>query len=61
MKCNGIDELITILVLGIIAVVAIVLLKVGGKEIAIAIGGGLIGYLKGHQPGPETTEIGGEQ
>jgi ribulose 1,5-bisphosphate carboxylase large subunit-like protein len=50
---NGTDELVTILVLGIIAVVALSLLKVGGKDIAIAIGGGLIGYLKGHSPGPE--------
>ncbi len=53
MRCNGIDELITIIVLGIIALVAIGILKIGGKEIAIAIAGGLIGYLKGHQPGPE--------
>ena len=53
MKLNGVDELVTILVLGIIAVAAIALLKVGGKEIAIAIGSGLIGYLKGHTPGPE--------
>jgi hypothetical protein len=50
---NGADELITILVLGVIAVVALALLKVGGKEIAIAVGSGLIGYLKGHSPGPE--------
>ncbi|MHC4310861.1 MAG: hypothetical protein ACYSW3_00135 [Planctomycetota bacterium] len=55
MAKNGLDELITILVLGIIAIVAISLLRVGGKEIAIAIAGGLIGYLKGHSPGPETT------
>lgn len=51
MKINGVDELITILVLGIIAVVAIALLEVDGKEVAIAIAGGLVGYLKG-QSGP---------
>ena len=48
---NGADELITILVLGVIAVISILVLKVGGKEIAIAVGSGLIGYLKGHTPG----------
>jgi len=53
MKSNGADELVTVLVLGVIAVVALALLKVGGKEIAIAVGSGLIGYLKGHSPGPE--------
>ena len=53
MKCNGVDELVTILVLGTIAVVSLALLEVGGKEIAIAVGSGLIGYLKGHTPGPE--------
>ena len=50
MKSNGMDELVTILVLGTIAIVSIVVLEVGGKEIAIAVGSGLIGYLKGHEP-----------
>lgn len=50
---NGVDELVTIMVLGTIAVISILVLKVGGKEIAIAVGSGLIGYLKGHSPGTE--------
>jgi hypothetical protein len=48
---NGADELVTIIGLCIIALAAIYLLKAGGKEIAIAIAGGLIGYLKGQSPG----------
>lgn len=57
MKCNGFDELLAIVVLGAIAIVGIALLNVGGKEIAIAIAGGLVGYLKGHQPGPESVKL----
>lgn len=44
---NGVTELVTVLVLGIVALTAIGVLEVGGKEIAIAIASGLIGYLKG--------------
>lgn len=44
---NGWAELVAIFILGIIAVVAIAELKVGGKEIAIAVASGLVGYLKG--------------
>jgi len=44
---NGKEEMLTIVVLGVIAIVALVTLKVGGKEIVLAIGGGLIGFLKG--------------
>lgn len=44
---NGKEEMLTIVVLGVIAIVALAVLKVGGKEIVLAIGGGLIGFLKG--------------
>ena len=44
---NGKEEMLTIVVLGIIVIVALVILKAEGKEIAIAVGGGLIGFLKG--------------
>ena len=47
---NGADELVTIVILGVIALVAILVLKVGGKEIPIAISAGLVGYLKGQSP-----------
>ncbi|MHA2047500.1 MAG: hypothetical protein ACW99G_22170 [Candidatus Thorarchaeota archaeon] len=50
---NGADELVTIIGLCVIAITAIVMLKVGGKEIAIAIAAGLVGYLKGQSPGGE--------
>ena len=43
------DEILAILGLVAIAIVAIALLQAGGKEIAIAVAGGLIGYLKGQQ------------
>jgi hypothetical protein len=51
MDSNGRQEFATIIVLGIVAVVAMWLLKVGGKEIALAIGTGLIGFLKGSSSG----------
>jgi hypothetical protein len=44
---NGKEEMLTIVVLGVIVIVSLVTLGVEGKEIAIAIGGGLIGFLKG--------------
>ena len=53
---NGADELVTIVVLGMIALAAILVLKVGGKEIAIAVAAGLVGYLKGHSPGDEEED-----
>jgi hypothetical protein len=55
MKINGIDELVTILVLGAIAIVSVTHLDADGREIAIAIAGGLVGYLKG-QSGPPIPE-----
>ena len=50
---NGADEIITILVLGLVAVLSMFLLEMEGKEIALTIGGGLIGYLKGSSPTPQ--------
>jgi hypothetical protein len=47
-KGNGADELLTVLVLGALGIVALALLKVGGKEIALTVAGGLIGFLKGN-------------
>ena len=48
---NGTVELVTVLALAVIAITAIATLKVGGKEIAIAVAGGLVGYLKGTASG----------
>jgi hypothetical protein len=41
------EEQMAIFALFVIAVVAIFVLEVNAKEIVIAIGSGLIGYLKG--------------
>ena len=49
---NGYDEMLTIAVLGAIAIVAMLVLDVEGKEIALAVGGGLIGYIKGSTSPP---------
>jgi len=48
---NGTVELVTVIALGIIAIAAIVTLKGAGKEIAIAVAGGLVGFLRGSTSG----------
>ena len=42
---RDVSEEITIVILGVIAVVAMVILSGESKEIVSAIGGGLVGYL----------------
>lgn len=51
MKEQVTNEQFTIFALMAIALVALGLLGIEAKEIAIAIGGGLIGYLKGQGSG----------
>jgi hypothetical protein len=51
MDSNDKQELATIIILGLIAIVAMWLLEMGGKDIALAIGTGLIGFLKGSSSG----------
>ena len=45
MKWDVMTELAALIVLGIVAVVAILELGVDGKEIPLAIGSGITGYL----------------
>lgn len=45
MNWNGLAELVALLILGIIAVTAMQELGVHGKEIPLAIGSGIAGYL----------------
>jgi len=42
---DDISEVLTIVVLGVIAALALIILRVASKEIVSTIGGGLIGYL----------------
>ena len=48
-KLDPTNESLVIIGLIALAFVSIIMLGVEGKEIAIAIGGGLIGYLRGKQ------------
>ena len=45
MNWDGLAELVALLILGIIAVTAMQELGVQGKEIPLAIGSGIAGYL----------------
>jgi hypothetical protein len=44
---NGKEEMLTIIVLGAIVIAALVVLGADGKDVALAVGTGLIGFLKG--------------
>lgn len=44
---NGKEEMLTIVALALIVITALIVLGTDGKDIALAVGTGLIGFLKG--------------